>query len=251
MRRLYRRSSQVVWSKPFDLFELVQRCGVWLWADVHCEEEIAGVSWSPFSRYKRTVPTRFQLKEKDAAFLYDINWFTQAVSHDLLLWFWQKPDGKSNFFTSFALSNQSYKMLAVAWWVHLNVCVVACDRGNCGDVIKIPQSTQTIHTFFNPNCFSCLPDWFMNLKTRPSSVFTRLLTGRKRQHERHGPPGRRQLVCHMRRQGDGQTLRGLQLWRLQGLLQTQRPQKPHVLVQVRAEQLRNSPNDSVVLAQPQ
>lgn len=61
----------------------------------------------------------------------------------------------------------------------------------------------------------------------------RLLAGWECQHECSQPPRSGHPVCHLWGQGHGQTLWGLQLWRLQRLLPSERSQKSHVFMQVR------------------
>lgn len=57
----------------FNLFQLVQGCGVRLitgdWSSFS-DEAVALVSWSPFSCYKRSVPTESKLRRMDVVFGY-------------------------------------------------------------------------------------------------------------------------------------------------------------------------------------
>lgn len=67
---------------------------------------------------------------------------------------------------------------------------------------------------------------------KQSTLFFRLLASWGCQPECCQPPGHRDSVCYLWWPGNRKTLWSLQLWWLQGFLQTQCSQKPHVLMQV-------------------
>lgn len=83
-----------------------------------------------------------------------------------------------------------------------------------------------------PSCTSRAALMDMPDRRLSSGCRFRLLAHRERWHECRPPAGGRDPLCHLRGPGHGQTLRSVQLWWLQGLLQAQCPQKPHVLLQV-------------------
>lgn len=113
-------------------------------------------------------------------------------------------------------------------------------------IIKVFLFKQCLHkyrkyktTFSQPidGCKRCLslnrnPIPFFLHFYKQSIFFFRLLASWGCQPECCQSPGHRNSVCHLWRPSNRKTLWSLQLWWLQGFLQTQRSQKPHVLVQV-------------------